>query len=97
MTPTLQRIRDAFKQGRIIISRHARERSMERNVTTGDMHNAIENGHITEVRLNPEFGVDDYAIEGPGLDHEKVVRVVVSFVETSRGESVIVITLIHLR
>ena len=97
MSPTLQKIREAFKEGRIVITRHARERSAERSVSTGDMHNAIENGRITEIRPNLEHGVDDYAIEGPGLDSERLIRVVVSFVETNRGEAVIVITLIQLR
>lgn len=78
MIPTLQRIREAFKSGRIIITRHARERSAERSVSTGDMHNAIENGHITEIRPNLEHRVDDYAIEGPGLDPGRVIKVVVS-------------------
>lgn len=97
MSPTLLKIREAFKEGRIVISRHARERSAERSVSIGDMHNAIENGHIAEVRPNLDYGVDDYAIEGPGLDPERLVRVVVSFIETNRKEAVIVITMIQLR
>lgn len=95
MDEILHRIREAFNKGKIVFSKHARDRALGRVISNGDIYNAVANGEIVEVRRNEEFGVDDYAIEGPGLDPQHRIRVVVSFVDI-KGERVIIITLINI-
>jgi hypothetical protein len=88
-------IRQALKSGRYVFKQHAMQRVIQRSISVEDAKNALANGRITSERWNNEFQTTDFAIEGPALD-QRQIRVVVAFERTSRGEYVVIITVIDL-
>ncbi len=88
-------IRLAVDCGRYVFKRHAMQRVVQRSISVEDAKNALRFGSITGERWNNDFQTTDFAVEGPALDKRKI-RVVVAFEQTSRGEYVVIITVIDL-
>ncbi len=88
-------IRQAIQKGRYVFKQHAMNRVVERSISVEDAKNALMHGRITGERWNNVFQTTDFAVEGPALD-QRLIRVVVAFERTSRGEYVVIITVIDL-
>ena len=91
----LEEIRQALRDGRYVFKKHAMQRVVQRGITVEDAKLVLNTGKITGERWNNEFQTTNFAIEGQTLD-QRNARVVVAFEQTSRGEYVVVITVIEL-
>ena len=85
----LKLIRRIVREGKVILSKHARQRMQDRNVTAEDISFSIKNGIInTEPEIHIKTGRWNYRVEGKDIN-ERAIRLLVDIYE----EEVIIIIL----
>lgn len=85
----LKLIRRIVQEGKVILSKHARQRMQERKVTVEDILFIVKNGIInTEPEIHIKTGRWTYRVEGKDLD-ERSIHLLVDIYE----EDVIIIVL----